>query len=294
MNTMKSVFVLAPVLICILMLSIACSAPPLEEKDGGWVRLNGTPSEDNPYVEIGCAYAKNIPTLTINAGSDTAKDSEAWTVTVGGWSTTDMWEWKDFPGFRDGATRRPGRPLEFEIFERIVKSEAGNFTITMGETYTFPLLEDDVRARLNNRFPESCYIKPGPPTPTPNPTTLQGRYRAEGEALHAARPPEWRWADGSHWLDGFSHEFPTIPLKAGELRSESMSCIQAEALELAIFPHDIADSDTWHTQANASEIALEWETRHARMLYGDSPRRIQWLNQVSFADWCGEGMQPAQ
>ena len=118
------------------------------------------------------------------------------------------------------------------------------------------------------------------PEPTAIPTTLEGRYKAERQELHAARTHDLRWADGSHWVDGVSHELPNLPLAAGALISESMTCIQAEALNLATFPHHMADLSTWHQQPNAAAIASEWERRHAEVVWGSDPLAACLRNNV--------------
>ena len=130
-------------------------------------------------------------------------------------------------------------------------------------------------------------------SPTPIPTTLEGRYKARGQELHEDRTPDLRWADGSHWEDGVSHELPRLPLDAEAFISESMTCIQAEALESVTFPHELADKNTWHLQPTADAIASEWERRHAEALWGPDPRAATWLGREQFTDWCGERMQAA-
>ena len=143
----------------LLLIGLACGAPAsIEDISGGWIRLNGIPHGDNPYMEIGCVVSAEAPTLTTYAGSDTAKGSGAWRVTVGDWSTADVWEWNDAPGYKGGAIRTPGRPLEFEIFRQIVTSEASSFTIEMDKVYTFSV-SGDIRAQLTNRFPQNCYTE---------------------------------------------------------------------------------------------------------------------------------------
>ena len=143
----------------LLLIVLACGAPAsIEDIGSGWVRLNGVPYEDNPYMEMGCVVGADAPTLTTYAGSDTANGSGAWRVTVGDWSTAAVWEWNDAPGYKGGAVRTPGRPLEFEIFRQIVTSEASSFTIEMDKVYTFSL-SGDTRARLANKFPQSCYTE---------------------------------------------------------------------------------------------------------------------------------------
>ena len=137
------------------------------------------------------------------------------------------------------------------------------------------------------------------PEPTPTPkltliaTTLEGRYKARGQELHEVRTADVRWADGSHWADGVSHELPNLPLAEGVLISHSMTCIQAEALESAAFPHDLANQNTWHLQSNAASIASEWERRHAKVLWGSDPRAVTWLGREQFTDWCGNRMRAA-
>ena len=131
------------------------------------------------------------------------------------------------------------------------------------------------------------------PAPTPIPTTLEGRYKARGQELHEARPSDVRWADGRHREDGVSHELPHLPLDAEALISESMTCIQAEALESATFPQALANQNTWHLQPNAASIASEWERRHAKALWGPDPRAVTWLKREQFTDWCGERMRAA-
>ena len=157
----------------LLLGQVACGAPvPLEEIGGNWVRLNGTPNKDDPYMEIGCVVSeRESPTLTMYAGSNKPSENALWRVTVGDQSTED--QWRHSPGFPDGSVRTPERPLDFEIFEWMVNSGTDSFTITMEETYTFAL-SGGVRTQLSERFPEHCYIEMAVPepmaTPTPEPT----------------------------------------------------------------------------------------------------------------------------
>lgn len=223
------------------------------------------------------------------AGSNAAESSGEWTVAVGDWSTTDMWEWNNAEGYKGGAYREPGRPLEFEIFEQIVNSDADTFTIEMDKVYTFSTPED-IRAQLAERFPESCYLKPTQPPVA----TLEERYKRRGEELHRDRESDLRWRDGSHWKDGVSHELPDLPLAAEALVSKSMTCIQAEALESAVFPEDMANRGTWHIKPNSDQVGAEWRLRHARAVWGDHPRARMWLNREDFTDWCGNQMRPGR
>ncbi len=139
-----------------------------------------------------------------------------------------------------------------------------------------------------------------PPTPTPDLTTLAGRYQAAGQELHHERSVHnrgvvVRWADGSHWEDGVSHELPDLPLDTTQKQREGMTCIQAEALEAATFPNDMADRSNWQVQPNAAEIAEEWERRHSEILWGpDDELAVERLRQDPFTDWCGQMMQPAR
>ena len=78
----------------LLLGQVACTTPPIEDLGGGWVRLNGAPSADNPYMEVGCVVTeKESPTLTVYAGSDEPNPSISWVVQVGDWSTEDEWHW---------------------------------------------------------------------------------------------------------------------------------------------------------------------------------------------------------
>ena len=139
----------------------ACSSPsPIEKTGDDWVRLNGTPSANNPHMEIGCADSSEYPTLTMYVGSDSAASSDMWTVQIGEWQTTDMWEWNDAPGYKGGAVRTPNRPLDFTVFDQMVNSPADTMTITMDEAYTFSLA-GDIRAQLRDEFPENCYTPKG-------------------------------------------------------------------------------------------------------------------------------------
>lgn len=139
------------------LLFAACGPPaPIEILDGNWVRLNGTPHDNNPYMELGCVVEAEMPTLTMLAGSDTAADSVAWLVAIGDWRYGNVWEWNEAPGYKGGAVREPGRPLDFKIFDQMVISDASSFTIEMDTVYTFPL-SADVRATLAEKFPPHCY-----------------------------------------------------------------------------------------------------------------------------------------
>lgn len=135
------------------------------------------------------------------------------------------------------------------------------------------------------------------PTPTPDLATLMGRYQAAGRELHHERSVHnrgtvVRWADGSHWEDGVSHELPKLPLDTIQKQREGMTCIQAETLEAATFPDDLADRGNWHSQPNADEIVAEWERRHAEVLWGpDDELGVHRLQQDPFTDWCGQMMR---
>ena len=255
-----------------------------------WVRLNGTPTQDAPFIEIGCVVtAKDFQTLTLRAGSEGAAGSDAkWHVAVGDWSVTDEWYWNDFPGYKGGAIREPNRPHDWDIFREMMTSDADSMQITMGETYTFSL-SGGIREMLAEKFPTYCYTDGSAEAV---PTSLEDRYHVMGQELHDARSPGIRWNDGSYWEDGVSHELPALPLIARARVSESMTCIQAEALGSATFPNDIADSKTWHLQPNADEIEAEWSRRHAAALWGEDPAAVEWLERETFADWCGMRMQP--
>lgn len=133
--------------------------------------------------------------------------------------------------------------------------------------------------------------------PTPDLSTLAGRYQAAGQKLHRERSVYnqgviVRWADGSHWEDGISHELPNLPLDANQKQRDGMTCIQAEALESATFPDDLANRANWHTQPNSTEIMVEWYQRHAKALWGsDDGQTVRRLRQDPFADWCGDRMR---
>ena len=182
---------------------------------------------------------------------------------------------------------------------RVASSSVPNFAVEMGEVYTFSLAPD-VRTLLAERFPEHCYMPAGAsrertqPEPTSAPTlvpaTLEGRYHARGEALQAARTDQHRRGDNSWWGDGRSSVFPDLPLPADEPQSDHLTCAQAEALEMATFPHDLADLAAWHRRADAARIASEWERRHAKAIWDDI-RAVTWLRAEEFTDWCGGQMR---
>ena len=136
--------------------------------------------------------------------------------------------------------------------------------------------------------------------PTPDLTTLAGRYQAAGQKLHQERLQHnrgvvVRWADGSHWEDGVSHELPKLPLHARQEQRDGLTCIQAETLEAATFPSEMADRSNWHVQPNAAKVVGEWERRHAKALWGsDRKPVIDRLRRDVFTDWCGQMMQPAR
>ena len=160
---MKPAFGLSAIKLCrasfLMLIVLACGTPAsIEDIGSGWVRLNGAPNGNNPYMEIGCVTGADVPTLTTYAGSDKAKSTGAWHVTIGDWSTSEVWEWNDAPGYKGGAIRTPGRPLEFEIFRQIATSEASSFTLEMDRVYTFSLA-GDIRDQLANKFPQNCYTE---------------------------------------------------------------------------------------------------------------------------------------
>ncbi len=285
-----------------IALTVACGSPPsMEDIGGNWIRLNGTPSANNPFIEIGCVVTEiERPTLTFTAGNDMPINQFYWRVNIGEWGNESAWE--HLPSLLlDRHTGMPPRPTDFEIFRQMVNTNADSMTITMGETYTFPLT-NEIKAELRTRYPENCYTEPIANTPTPAPTstpvpeTLEERYRLEGEALHQERAGmNLRWRDGSHWEDGVSHELPNLPLEPKARISDNMTCIQAEALEAATFPYNMTKRDGWHLQSNAAQIASEWERRHADVVWGrDDPRRITWIREEEFKDWCGSRMQEAK
>ena len=177
MNSMRSVFTrraLAPAFALVAVLLVAsagciASSPIedtgpgrtasslIEDTGPGWITFHGTSQKDAPYMEISCVVGLSRPTLVIYAGSDRASALDAnWRVQIGDWSTESVWETKPYPGYRGGLQRGATRPLEFEIFQHMIESDVDSFTITMAETYTFSL-SDDIRAQLEERFPESCY-----------------------------------------------------------------------------------------------------------------------------------------
>ena len=127
---------------------------------------------------------------------------------------------------------------------------------------------------------------------TSTPTDLEERYEQEGERLHRERTADVVWADGSNWVDGISHSLPSLPLPEGTLRSEHMTCAQAEALNSAMFPEEEANRYTWHEQANADQVGSNWNKLYATAVWGNDPRSLHWLEQESFLDWCGVMMQP--
>ena len=162
MTCNRAVLWSAVVLACLVFAGLwACSpASPIEEIGDGWIRLNGIPDANNPHMEIGCVHGADVPTLTMYVGSDSAASSGMWTVQIGEWQTTDMWEWNNAPGYKGGAVRTPKRPLDFTVFDQMVNSPADTMTITMGETYKFSLGED-IRTQLRDEFPENCYTSKG-------------------------------------------------------------------------------------------------------------------------------------
>ena len=162
MTSSSAVLWSAIALACLVFMGLgACSSEsPIEEIGDGWIRLNGIPGANNPYMEIGCVDSAEVPTLTMYVGSDSAASSDVWTVQIGEWQTTDMWEWNNSPGYKGGAVRTPKRPLDFTVFDQMVNSPADTMTITMDDTYSFSLA-GDIRVQLRDEFPENCYTPRG-------------------------------------------------------------------------------------------------------------------------------------
>ncbi len=145
--------------------------------------------------------------------------------------------------------------------------------------------------------PESTWTPTPMPTATPNLSTLSGRYQAYGQELHESRMAHnrgvvMRWADGSHWEDGISHELPDLPLDPDQKQRDGMTCAQAEVLESATFPDNLANRGDWHRHPHAAAIAAKWEERHAEALWGDHSRAVRLLKQDVFTHWCGYSMRP--
>ena len=100
----------------------------------------------------------------------------------------------------------------------------------------------------------------------------QDRYTAAGDSLHASRdnPTTPFWTDGSHWLDGVSHELPELPLDKEERREDHMTCFQVEVLNVATFPHDRASIDVWTYRHDWKGIARLWDSRVIEAVWGDN------------------------
>ena len=116
-----------------------------------------------------------------------------------------------------------------------------------------------------------------------DPVLSQDRYTAAGDAIHAdymERDPDYRLHDGSHWLDGVSHELPELPLDKEERMEDHMTCAQVGALNWAVFPHDRASLDVWKFRPDSDRIARLWESRIIEAVWSDNRA----YNPV---DWCG-------
>ena len=140
----------------------------------------------------------------------------------------------------------------------------------------------------------ACAREPLTLTQPAPPSELEVLYKSAGQDMHNERDADRRWADGSHWLDGVSHDYPALPLEQGAYLSESMTCIQAEALLIASFPHEIADIKTWHQQPNADGIGRKWESDYANVVWGNHPKAWDWYKREAFIDWCGSYMESGQ
>ena len=102
-----------------------------------------------------------------------------------------------------------------------------------------------------------------PPAPEPL-TTSEREYREAGESLNSKRSPDVAWADGSNWRDGVSHELPSLPIAPSARILDGMTCIQWEALNIAVFPdgYDILD---WYRRTTPTRLATSgsrtWQRR---------------------------------
>ena len=109
-------------------------------------------------------------------------------------------------------------------------------------------------------------------------------YEWWGEELHSERTSSnLTWGDGSNWIDGKSHIHPELPLPVGEYVGDRLTCAQAEILTMVSFPPGY-DIDTWHTRADAEDIADKWLLREIATLYGDEVVRDVSIQPQRLAD----------
>ena len=140
---------LAPLAAC------AGSHSSIEKIDDGFVSLKGTPSENNPYMDIGCLTGAKQPTLIMHIGSDvTTGPAGAWKVQVGEWEGAGTWERSAH--HKKETSHVPNVRMAHAMFGQMVNSDAGSMMVMMNETYTFSL-DEDVRSVLRAEFPENCY-----------------------------------------------------------------------------------------------------------------------------------------
>ena len=120
--------------------------------------------------------------------------------------------------------------------------------------------------------------------------SLKAKYRQWGIWINYGRDPDLRWADGSNWVDGVSHDIPTLPLRAARYEKDDMTCAQGEVLLVTAFPQG-EDIETWHTAPHRAEILQQWERNYARLIWGPKPQALEWSKRMKFQDWCGRKMR---
>ena len=151
----------------------ACTSgppPPIQELDYGWIRLNGEPAEDRPFIDIGgcIPLGDPPPSLAVQVGRGVSgATSVEWTVSMGEWNRTEAWLFfsSESPMVRDAVADTgaewvaspPDRSLGYQLLREAVAQDAQVFTIDMGTVYTFPMTPD-VRERLANAWPK-CWPK---------------------------------------------------------------------------------------------------------------------------------------
>ena len=99
---------------------------------------------------------------------------------------------------------------------------------------------------------------------------IRAKYRQEGKRLNASRNSRLVWADGSNWVDGVSHNFPTIPIPDGHLLQHHLTCTQRETMYLAVSRNS---------------------TNFANLVWGDHPLAATLYQQNSFERECGSTMR---